>query len=116
MVASNCELSGCAIYLTRHLTNNLAAASNNKPARNAIIAALTVLPCRRVKALSLDALCQAVASYVIDKAIEATGVVEKAQRASSQKACLVVNLGYSESNTSWSPLNVDVYNGPKCRD
>jgi peptidoglycan hydrolase-like protein with peptidoglycan-binding domain len=110
----SCTSSGCAVYLTRRATKGLATASRSEPAQYAVAAALTVAACRRVQLLSLDVPCQAAVTYAVDKMIDLTQVADKAQRASNQKACLVVNLGYPKGSTSWLPLTLGVDGGPNC--
>src|SRR5215470_1665 len=73
-IALNCEPRGCAMYLTRRMTKGLARAEKNDPAQYAITSALTVLACRRVRALALDVVCQTVASYIVDAVIDVTTV------------------------------------------
>jgi peptidoglycan hydrolase-like protein with peptidoglycan-binding domain len=113
-IVLKCEAAGCAMYLTRRMTKGLASASKKDPAQYAITGALTVLACRRVKALSMDIVCQTAASYLVDTLIDVTAVADKAQQAGKRNACLVVNLGYPSSSTSWSPLSLAVNGGPNC--
>lgn len=111
-----CAPTGCAMYLSRGMTDSLADIdAKNDPSQYAISSALSVLACRRAKALSLDVVCQAVASYIVDTAIKVTTVVDKARQARDQKACLVVNLGYPPGSTSWLPLSLTIGGGPHCR-
>jgi peptidoglycan hydrolase-like protein with peptidoglycan-binding domain len=114
--SSNCTPRGCSLYLTQRATRGLATASRREPAQYAIVAALTVVACRRVKALSLDVPCQAAATYTVDKMVDITDVADKAQRASNQNACLVVNLGYPKGSGSLLPLALGVDGGRNCRE
>jgi peptidoglycan hydrolase-like protein with peptidoglycan-binding domain len=115
-VAPDCKLGGCTVYLTRRMTKALARASRNDPAQYAITSALTVLACRRVKALVPDIVCQTVATYLVNAVIDVTDVVDKAQQASKRNACLMVVLGYPEGTKSLSPVRLSSSGGPRCND
>jgi hypothetical protein len=107
-----CTDTGCAIFVSRHTTRNLATAfPKNQIARHLIAAAVARLACRLVTAApTLQVVCRPVIAYIL------ATVADALVRASEQNACLVVTFGYPPGSNSWSPLRLTTGTGSSCRD
>jgi peptidoglycan hydrolase-like protein with peptidoglycan-binding domain len=105
-----CRPSGCALYLSRSTTKDIASTiPSDRTARFLLAAGVSLLACWQVKRVpGLGVACQPVVDYIIDQ------LVGTVVLASEQNACLVVNLGYPPGHKSWSPLSVGVSSGPEC--